>query len=96
MEAILPTLARVQGLEIEDLGGDGEFCRPDRRNMHYMGTYSGTPSTAETQNATFRFRPPVSTRYYEEEPGQFPVEDKLYHPVKIFGEGERGLSSKKP
>jgi hypothetical protein len=70
MEALVPTVLAGQGLEIEDVGGQGEFVRRGNENRFY----ENQPHTNELSPGTFVYRP-VLTRY-----GDRP--DKLWHPVK--------------
>lgn len=69
-EAVLPTVARSAGLEIEDIGGDGPFVEPDNRNRHYVNS----PEREHLSPGTFAYRP--ARRF----PGL--RRDKLWHPVK--------------
>ena len=69
-EAVLPTAARQAGLEIEDLGGDGPFVRPENRNRHY----TNSPLRQGLCPGTFVYRP--ARRF----PGL--RRNKLWHPIK--------------
>lgn len=69
-EGIVPAILMEAGLLVEDIGGDGEFVRPENRDRFY----TSTPSTNELSPGTFVFRP-VRTQ-----PGLGPA--RLWHPVK--------------
>jgi hypothetical protein len=69
-EAVLPTLARHHGLELEDIGGDGPYVSDNNRNQFYVNT----PGNDRLSPGTFVYRP-VRSR-----PGVLP--GKLWHPVK--------------
>jgi hypothetical protein len=63
-------IARLHNLEIEDIGGNGEYVKPHNRNAFYFncyGTYTLSPGT-------FVFRPPFAK--------VLPYENTLWHPVK--------------
>lgn len=69
-EAVIPTVARKAGLEMEDIGGDGPFVAAENRNRHY----TNSPEREHLYPGTFVYRP--SRRF----PGL--RRDKLWHPVK--------------
>lgn len=69
-EAIVPAILMEAGLEVEDIGGDGEFVKPANRNRFY----TSTPSNNCLSPGTFVFRPVMT------EPGDQP--SMLWHPVK--------------
>lgn len=69
-ECLGPTLLLHAGFKLEDLGGNGEFVRPENRNRFY----SNTPTTETLAPGSFVFRP-VMTRAGKER-------DTLWHPVK--------------
>ncbi len=77
-EIVLPSVAASRGLSIEEIGGDGPFTPPERRNRHYRGPFD-MMSTYET---TFNYRPVQSFHYFGEAPQNFREPDQLYHPVK--------------
>jgi len=69
-ECLMPTILNREGLTLEDIGGDGEFVRPENINRCYRNTRTaGTLSPG-----TFVFRPVM--RRPGREPGM------LWHPVK--------------
>jgi hypothetical protein len=71
-EVLFPTLLNLNGYNIMDFGGEGQFVMPGFENRFYI---NNTPnSKGELKDGTVRFRP----RY--KEPGD--EKDKLYHPVK--------------
>ncbi|MET3352974.1 hypothetical protein V5F34_05585 [Xanthobacter autotrophicus] len=76
-EYLLPTVARHLGLKIEDMGGDGPFCPPERRGR----LYSNTPLDPNLVPGTFVYRP-WRPDYFAERPQDFPQGDWLIHPVK--------------
>ncbi|MEW5727741.1 MAG: hypothetical protein AB1918_07940 [Pseudomonadota bacterium] len=69
-EGIVPAILMQAGLEVEDIGGDGEFVRPGNENRFY----TSTPSDDTLSPGTFVFRPVHAEA--GPEPGQ------LWHPVK--------------
>jgi hypothetical protein len=70
VECVVPTLLAQRGMEIEDLGGSGEFVRPENENRFYVNE----PTDDCLRPGTFIFRPA------REAAGDEP--DKLWHPVK--------------
>jgi len=77
-EIVLPSVAAALGLSIEEIGGEGPFTPPERRNRFYRGPFD-LMSTYET---TFNYRPVQSFRYFGEAPGNFRDANHLHHPVK--------------
>jgi len=77
-EIVLPSVAAYLGLAIEEIGGDGPFTPPERRNRFYRGPFD-LMSTYET---TFNYRPVQSFHYFGEAPQNFREPNQLYHPVK--------------
>lgn len=69
-EGIVPRILLNAGLNIEDLGGDGEFVAPGNRNRFY----SSTPADNTLSPGSFVFRPITA------QPGPDP--GRLWHPVK--------------
>jgi hypothetical protein len=69
-ECLGPTLLHHAGLKLEDIGGDGEFVRPENRNRFYRNT----PTADTLAPGSFVFRP-VMNRVGKER-------DTLWHPVK--------------
>ncbi|MGE5478444.1 MAG: hypothetical protein ACM3Q1_17455 [Bacteroidales bacterium] len=69
-EGIVPHILLEAGLEVEDIGGDGEFVRPDNRGLFYRSN----PADNTLAPGTFVFRPIVA------QPG--PEPNMLWHPVK--------------
>lgn len=69
-EGIVPRILLDAGLMIEDIGGDGEFVRPENRGRFYRSN----PAVNTLAPGTFVFRPIVAR------PGAEP--DMLWHPVK--------------
>lgn len=63
-------VALSQGMEVEDLGGDGRFVRPGNKNRFY----TSTARVRDLYPGTFRYRPTMRR------PGGRP--NMLYHPVK--------------
>jgi hypothetical protein len=69
-EVSIPTILNYNGCSIEDIGGDGEFVKPENRNRFY----TNTPSTAGLAPGTFVYHP--------QECNYPNIPNKLYHPVK--------------
>lgn len=69
-EALVASLLLHEGYFVEDLGGTGEFVRPE----NYGRFYSNTPSNPDLSPGTFVFRPKM------ERAGDLP--NMLWHPVK--------------
>lgn len=69
-ECIFPTALQRAGMTIADIGGDGEFVRPENRNRFYRNTRT----TKTLSPGSFVFRPVMSR------PGK--ERDMLWHPVK--------------
>ena len=76
-EFTLPTAAMAAGMSVEDIGGAGPLCPPERAGRNY----SNTPQHAPLTPGTFVWRPSWE-RYFHEAPDSFPEPDMLYHPVK--------------
>lgn len=70
MEALVPTVLWNLGLQIEDVGGEGEFVKPENVNRFYYNNRSDNTLSP----GTFVYRPAFSE--VGNEPG------KLWHPVK--------------
>lgn len=73
-EVKVPTVLLYHGLQLEDLGGRGEFVPHQRVNKFY----TNDPTCAALDSGTFRFRPVM------EELGL--QSDMLWHPVKPGGD----------
>ena len=69
-ECLLPTLLHNAGMRLEDIGGNGEFVRPQNVNRFYRNT----PAAGFLAPGTFIFRPSMQRAGRES--------DKLWHPVK--------------
>lgn len=69
-EVVVPTAMRVQGLAIEDLGGDGAFVPAGNADRFY----TNTPTASGLYPGTFVYRPA--------RPGPGLTSGKLWHPVK--------------
>lgn len=69
-EVTIPTILNYYGYTIEDIGGDGEFVKPDNRNRFYTNT-PGSPGLAP---GTFVYHP-YPCNYSD-------IPNMLYHPVK--------------
>ncbi len=72
-EVLMPSLAVMHGLKVEDIGGRGAFVRPANRDRFYFAT----PGTFTHSPGTFVFRPAI-TRV-------LPHKNTLWHPVKPSG-----------
>lgn len=69
-ECLMPTVLQHARMTIEDIGGNGEFVRPENRKRFY----SNTPTTETLSPGSFVFRP-IMARAGKER-------DTLWHPVK--------------
>ena len=69
-EVSIPTILNVYGCSIEDIGGDGEFVKPENINRFY----TNTPAAPGLAPGTF-VCPPHSC-------SDLNLANKLYHPVK--------------
>jgi hypothetical protein len=77
-EMAFPTICKVAGLKIEDIGGDGRYSVPSRRNKHYR---SNIKSFALFPG-TFVFKPAFNDQdiqTYGMDIGEGPL---LWHPIK--------------
>jgi hypothetical protein len=72
-EITLPTIAANAGLLVEDIGGRGQFVRPDNLDRFYFAN----PASFTHSPGTFVFRPSVRR--------VLPRENTLWHPVKPPG-----------
>ena len=71
-ELLLGTILNMHGLSIEDIGGDGDFVRPENRNAFYFNSYK--TCSLSPGNFVFRsFAAPLKK------------ENTLWHPVKPEG-----------
>lgn len=73
-EMLLGTILNNNGMEIEDIGGNGPFVKPENRNVFYfnsLGTYSLSPGN-------FVFRPSFTKAEKKE--------NTLWHPMKPEGD----------
>jgi hypothetical protein len=77
-EALYPTIARYRKLSVEDIGGSGPFASRERLNLFYFNTVGHVGLFP----GTFRFRPLVSKNYYSGPSKDFPIPNKLWHPIK--------------
>lgn len=71
-EITVPSIAAQESLEVEDIGGNGIFVRPENRNRFYFA--SGSTYTHSPGSFVFRPGPKVLDR-----------ENTLWHPVKPPG-----------
>lgn len=72
-EIMMPTVAVLHGMGVEDVGGDGPFVQDDNRNRFYFA--NGASYTHSPGN--FVFRPDITK--------VLPRQDTLWHPVKPAG-----------
>ena len=72
-EIMMPTVAALYGMAIEDMGGDGPFVRDDNRNRFYFAN----PASYTHSPGNFVFRPNITTVLARE--------NTLWHPVKPAG-----------
>lgn len=70
METVLPTVLHQAGLELEDIGGDGDFVKPDNINRFY----TNRRLTNELSPGTFVYRPSRTAVGAQQH--------MLWHPVK--------------
>jgi hypothetical protein len=75
-EVIWPTVASLEGLSLEDVGGDGSFTPAERRGRYYRNT----PSEWSQFPGTFVFRPSFADRNLFGPECHFT--GTLWHPVK--------------
>lgn len=78
-EALHPTIARHNGLTIEDMGGSGPFTPPALRGRNYLSYPS---PNGELLLGTLIYRPVQQTAYFTDAPERFPARGYLYHAVK--------------
>ena len=83
-EALYGSLARYEGLQIEDIGWEGPFTPQHRARRFYIGN-SGAPVANAANGVTFAWRPNMSDQYYFESSANFRHAGMLYHPVKVEG-----------
>jgi len=75
-EVLWPTIATVEGLRVEDIGGGGSFVPAERRGRYYRNT----PHDWSLFPGTFVSRPCFLDRDLSGPESRFP--DTLWHPVK--------------
>ncbi len=78
-ETVLPSMARADGYSIAEIGGYDALTPPERRGLHYDGTYRDL----HTRNTTHAYRPPQAFSYFVRSPGRFRQPNRIYHPVKV-------------
>lgn len=76
-EFLVPTIARVHGFRIEDIGGTGPFVPWRRRRRNYLNT----AKDPHLGPGTFVWRPSM-TAYFHEDHTAFNQQAMLYHPIK--------------
>ena len=76
-EFLMPTMGAALGLRVEDIGG----ALASRPETWGPANYVNNPLDPLLRPGTFRWRP-AQRLYFHEQPGRFPVPNKLYHPVK--------------
>jgi hypothetical protein len=76
-EFLVPTIARVHGLSLEDIGGAGPFVPKHRRNRNYLNMLRA-PNLSP---GTFVWRPSLEAYFHEDETA-FTQQAMLYHPIK--------------
>lgn len=76
-EFLVPTIARVHGLRIEDIGGTGPFVPWRRRRRNYLNT----AKDPHLGPGTFVWRPSMRA-YFHEDHTAFMQRAMLYHPIK--------------
>lgn len=83
-EVTMPTIALLNGMIVEDVGGDGSFVRNDNRNRFYFAdgkTYTHSPGN-------FVFRPEITKVLQRENTLWHPVKPAgvpLWHPLRAHG-----------
>lgn len=86
-EFVLPTVAHHLGLVLEDIGGDGRWCPPERRGRFY----TSDPADHMLRRSSFRWRPPYPAYFHEAELAPATAEPgRLVHPVKPLETTLRG------
>ena len=82
-EITVPSIAAHAGLVVEDIGGDGDFVRPQNRNRFYFAR--GSTSSHSPGSFVFRPAPRVlprrNTLWHPVKPGSVP----LWHPLRDTG-----------
>ncbi len=78
-EMVLPSIARANGLSVAEIGGNDALTPPERRGLHYDGSFADLQAV----NTTHAFRPPRAFRYFVQSPRRFRRPDHIYHPIKV-------------
>ncbi|MBL8593784.1 MAG: hypothetical protein JNK01_13955 [Devosia sp.] len=78
-EMVLPSLARLGGYSIAEIGGYDALVPPERRGLHYDGTFEDLLTT----RSTHAYRPPRAFSYFVQSPRKFRQRNRIYHPVKV-------------
>jgi hypothetical protein len=85
-EMVLPSMARAGGFSIAEIGGYDALTPPERRGLHYDGTFEDLMASSTTH----AYRPPRAFSYFVQSPRIFRQRDRIYHPVKAgWSLGER-------
>ena len=77
-EMLLPSIAQAAGFSIAEIGGCDALTPPERRGLHYDGTFADLSS----MRTTHAYRPPRGFRYFDRSPRRFPKKNRIYHPIK--------------
>lgn len=87
MEALMPTVLHECGLRIEDIGGQGEFVRPENANRFYWND----PTTDRLSPGTFVYRPVMRVAGSDPDHLWHPVKPQPIYPIRRLGRAyERG------
>jgi hypothetical protein len=77
-EMLLPSIARMAGFTVAEIGGHGAMTPPERRGLYYEGTHADLGNNRTTHG----FRPPRGYKYFVASPKRFRERDRIYHPIK--------------
>lgn len=77
-EMVLPSIARAGGFTIAEIGGDNPFTPPERRGLHYDGSFADN----DRPGTTHGYLPARGYRYYIDAPRRFRRPNHIYHPIK--------------
>lgn len=78
-EMLLPSMARADGFSVAEIGGHDALTPPERRGLHYDGTFADISS----MGTTHAYRPPRGYRYFVTSPRKFRQPNRIYHPIKV-------------
>ena len=89
-EMVLPSIARAGGFTVAEIGGENPFTPPERRGLHYTGSFADN----DRPGTTHGYLPARGYRYFVDSPRRFRLPNSVYHPIKADFTLRRRLEDK--